>query len=117
MMAQFSERLSPLNVSSTEASVIMMIEANSGVTQSELSRSLGIKRANMAPLIARIDDRALVKRTPVDGRSQGLELTAAGSKLASEIKIVVQDHENDLISRIPDAALPHFVSALHALWD
>jgi DNA-binding MarR family transcriptional regulator len=117
MMAEFSERLNPLGVSSTEASVILMIQANAGVTQSELGRSLGIKRANIAPMIARLDDRGYVGRTPVDGRSHGLALTMSGAELADRLKIVVQEHERELISRIPNQAQPYFLPALQALWD
>ncbi len=117
MMTAFNNRLSPLGVSSTEASTLLMIKSNTGMTQSDLGRSLGIKRANMAPLIGRLDDKGMISRTPVDGRSQGLALTQAGDELAAAIQKVVDVHEAQLIARLPVVARATFIEALSALWD
>jgi DNA-binding MarR family transcriptional regulator len=82
MAADLADRLEALSLTAISLSVLLMIEANPGVTQSELARELGIKRANMAPLAAQFVERGLVDRQATDGRSHGLRLTAEGEHLA-----------------------------------
>jgi DNA-binding MarR family transcriptional regulator len=84
MSADLAERLEALSLTTMSLSVLLMIEANPGVTQSELGRELGIKRANMAPLAAQFVERGLIDRRATDGRSHGLHLTTAGRHLAEQ---------------------------------
>ncbi|HKX55834.1 MAG TPA: helix-turn-helix domain-containing protein, partial [Xanthomonadales bacterium] len=74
-MARLARRFAKLDLRPTDASVLMVIDANPNITQSEISRMLDIASANMAPLVSRLADRGLVERLPVDGRSHGLALT------------------------------------------
>ncbi len=78
MMADLLAVLRPLGLSAGEASFLILVGANPGCTQSEVGRTLDIKRANMTPLVARMKARGLVADTPIDGRSRGLRLTEAG---------------------------------------
>jgi DNA-binding MarR family transcriptional regulator len=78
---------------------------------------LEIAGANMAPLVSRLEKRELVERQPVDGRSHGLELSAAGRALCVRAKKVMKSHEDNLLARIPQAQRASFVSILQALWD
>jgi DNA-binding MarR family transcriptional regulator len=71
----------------------------------------------MAPLVSRLEKRAVVERQPVDGRSHGLGLTAAGRTLCARAKKVMKTHEDDLLAKIPPAQRAAFVSTLQALWD
>ncbi|NWG53084.1 MAG: MarR family transcriptional regulator [Hydrogenophilaceae bacterium] len=116
-MAGLAERLEEFELRPSEASVLVVIGENSGITQSELGKMLGIVSANMAPLIARLEARDLVARKPVDGRSFGLSLTRAGARLAETAFAAMQEHERDLIARIPPASRAGFVEALQALLD
>jgi DNA-binding MarR family transcriptional regulator len=71
----------------------------------------------MVPLAARLLDRGLISKEPVDGRSQGLLLTAKGEKLLREAQVVIDDHEVRLQRSIPEHLRPHLLPILHALWD
>ncbi|CAN5277372.1 hypothetical protein BH10PSE1_BH10PSE1_05310 [soil metagenome] len=84
MAGDLAERLEALSLTTISLSVLLMIEANPGVTQSELARELGIKRANMAPLAAQFAERGLIDRQATDGRSHGLHLTLNGRSLAAD---------------------------------
>ena len=77
-MARLARRFAALDLRAAEASVLMVIDANPNITQSEIGRLLDIASANMAPLVSRLADRELVERQPVDGRSHGLALTRYG---------------------------------------
>jgi DNA-binding MarR family transcriptional regulator len=82
MASDLGERLESLDLTMTGLSVLLMIEANPGVRQTELSKGLGIKSANLAPLVAGFAARGLIDRNPTDKRSHGLGLTSAGGDLA-----------------------------------
>jgi len=116
-MQKLTREMAPLDLRPSEASVLLVIEANPNITQSEIGRMLEIAGANMAPLVSRLEKRELVERQPVDGRSHGLELTAAGRALCVRAKKVMKSHEDNLLARIPPAQRAAFVSILQALWD
>src|SRR3954468_14861022 len=102
-MQKLARELAPLDLRPSEASVLLVIEVNPNITQSEIGRMLEIAGANMAPLVGRLEKRELVERQPVDGRSHGLELTAAGRALCVRAKKVMKSHEDNLLARIPPA--------------
>jgi len=116
-MQKLARELTPLDLRPSEASVLLVIEANANITQSEIGRMLEIAGANMAPLVSRLEKRELVERQPVDGRSHGLGLTAAGRALCVRAKKVMKSHEDNLLAKIPPALRAAFISTLQALWD
>jgi DNA-binding MarR family transcriptional regulator len=116
-MQRLARELAPLDLRPSDASVLLVIEANPNITQSEIGRMLDIAGANMAPLISRLDRRELLARQPVDGRSHGLELTSAGRTLCARAKKIMSAHEERLMRKIPPAQRADFVAALRALWD
>jgi DNA-binding MarR family transcriptional regulator len=116
-MQKLSRELAPLDLRPSEASVLVVIEANPNITQSEIGRMLEIAGANMAPLVSRLEKRELVERQPVDGRSHGLQLTPPGRALCLKTRKVMKSHEDDLLAKIPLAQRAAFVSILQTLWD
>jgi DNA-binding MarR family transcriptional regulator len=115
-MTELATRLAGLALRPTEASVLLVIHENPGITQSEIGRLLDIASANMAPLAGRLRKRELTLRTRVDGRSQGLSLSSAGRRLALQVRAVVRQHESDLLAKIPEPQRKALVDALRALW-
>jgi DNA-binding MarR family transcriptional regulator len=116
-MAKLASRFAKLELRPTEATVLMVIDANPNITQSEISRMLDIASANMAPLVSRLADRDLVERQPVDGRSHGLALTSTGKSVTTKVKKTVAVHEEELLSKIPAAQRKAFLAALRTLWS
>ncbi|MDE2050131.1 MAG: winged helix-turn-helix transcriptional regulator [Gammaproteobacteria bacterium] len=115
VMAKLAEGLSRLDLRPAESTVLLVIGANPGVTQSEVGRLLGIASANMAPLVARLADRGLIVREAVDGRSQGLTLSDGGRRITVKARSVVDELESDLLARIPAAERAAFLKVLFAL--
>lgn len=109
--ADLGERLVDLSLTVTSLSVLLMVEANAGVTQTELGRALGIKRANLAPLTATLAARDLIQRNPTDGRSHGLRLTETGLGLADLALRRVRETEALLSNRMA-AGEPEALAAL-----
>jgi DNA-binding MarR family transcriptional regulator len=116
-MQKLARELAPLDLRPSEASVLLVIEVNPNITQSDIGRMLEIAGANMAPLISRMEKRQLVARQPVDGRSQGLELTSVGRALSARAGKVMKAHEDELMAKIPASQRAAFVATLQALWD
>ena len=116
VMAKLAARLTTLDLRPSEATVLMVIDANPGVTQSEIGRLLDIARANMAPLTARLATRKLIVRQSAGGRSHGLTLSDTGRRLTRKARRIVADLEGELMERIPAAQRSAFLRALKALF-
>jgi DNA-binding MarR family transcriptional regulator len=117
MMARFAERIAPLELRFTEATVLVLVRANPGIAQTTIGQLLDIQRANMTPIITRLEKRGLLDRRRLDGRTNGLHLTDEGGRVAKEVRIAMDAHEAELIARVPAGYREGFVPALLALWD
>jgi DNA-binding MarR family transcriptional regulator len=115
-MAKLAERLTTLALRPSEASVLLIIDANPGVTQSEIGRLLDIARANMAPLTARLVARGLIIRESTGGRSHGLTLSDSGRRLAKKAQRTVAGLEAELMERIPATQRAAFLRTLNSLF-
>jgi DNA-binding MarR family transcriptional regulator len=116
-MADLASKLATLELRPTEATVLLIIDANDNITQSDIGRMLDIASANMAPLTSRLEQRDLIEREPMDGRSHGLTLSSTGRALTRRIKKLVDEHEASLLQRIPTKQRDTFLAALQSLWS
>ena len=116
MMAELSARLAPIGLRIADASVLLLIADRSNMTSSEIGGILDIQRANMVPLLNRLEGAELIARKPIDRKSQAVVLTAKGKACLAEVKLITTSFESELLGRIPPEHRPHFVPALQALW-
>jgi len=112
--AELASRLGEVGLRQSEVSVLLLVAENPGVTASAIGRALDIQRANMVPVLKRLE--GLIDRAPIDGKSQGLALTAAGRARLSEARKVVEGFEAELLARVPPEHRDHLLPALEALW-
>lgn len=117
MVTELATRLAAINLRHTEASVLILVNANSDLTASALGRMLDIQRANMVPLLGRLEGAGLLYKEPLDGKSHALLLTDAGRAKLSEAMVIIAQFESELIARVPDAHRDHLKPALDALWQ
>ena len=115
--AILGQRLAPLELRPYEATLLLLVEASPGVTQSEAGRLLDIQRANMVPVVARLVARGLIQRKPVDGRSQGLWVTRSGQSLMRKVQRIVATDEAALMRRVPEEMQQMVLPILMALWN
>jgi len=113
---ELASRLAVLGMRQSDASVLMLIGANSGATSSALGRQLDIQRANMVPLLKRLEDAGWIKRAPLDGKSRGLHLTPAGEQALARAQGVIETFEREMLERVPHEHRGHLLPALDALW-
>ncbi len=115
-LSDLSPKLAELDLRVTDASVLLAIKHNPQIKQTEIGRMLSIASANVAPIVGRLDERGLLNRIRVDGRSHGLELTEKGEELAKSAMVIVEAHEASLIAKIPADMRDTFVEILNGLW-
>jgi DNA-binding MarR family transcriptional regulator len=116
-VADFARRLEGLGLRPSEATVLNVIDANPNATQSDIGRLLDIATPNMAPLVARLQGRDLIRREAFDGRSHGLTLTTEGRALVRQIKKVVSEHRAALLANLPAAQHGAFLKSLRVIWE
>lgn len=93
MMGHLGAELAQVGLRPVEATILILVGANPDCSQSDVGRMLGIKRANMVPLIAGLVGKALLVKSPVDGRSQALSLTQAGDAMRIRVDALMTAHE------------------------
>ena len=98
----FIRRLSSIDISPAEFSVLVVIGANTGLSQAELATTLGIERARLVRLLHRLERRGLTQRLPssADGRRHALRLTADGQRVLARAKVLAAQHEAALKERL-----------------
>ena len=114
--AELSARLAAVDLRQSDASLLMLVASNPGATSSALGRALGIERANMVPLLKRLEEGRLVEREAIDGKSQGLRLTAEGQRRLGEARAIIEAFEDELLARVPAEHRYHLLPALNAIW-
>lgn len=115
-LAELNQRLAEIEINHVDASLLILLGHNPGLTQSEAGRVLGVQRANMVPLIARNEARGWLVRQQVDGRSQGLSLSAEGQEQMQRTRAIIGLFEERLMERVPPELRPHVVPILGYLW-
>jgi DNA-binding MarR family transcriptional regulator len=91
----FIRRLASLDISPAQFSVLVVIGANAGLSQSQLAVTLNIERARLVRLLHRLERRGLTQRLPssTDGRRHALRLTRDGKALLTRAKALAAKHE------------------------
>lgn len=98
----FLRTLSRHDVRPAQYSVLAVIEANPGLSQSDLADLLGIERARLARMLDRLEKRGLAERrpSPRDRRSHALYLSREGQKALKRIKVLAGQHEANLAEKL-----------------
>ena len=117
MQADLTRRVAALGVSIVEMSMLLVIEANPAITQSQIGRLLGLKTANLAPLTAGLVERGWVKRDEAVGRSVGLSLTPKGRTLVRSLHTCIKANEELLLARIPAGQRSQLIGLVRKIWS
>ena len=98
----FIRTLESIDIRPAQYSVLVVIGANPGLSQSGLADTLGIERARLVRLLDRLEKRGLTQRlpSPRDRRSHALQLTADGQKILRRAKALAATHEARLAERL-----------------
>ena len=116
MLDDLVAALSDLKLRPTSASVLLLVEANPGITQSRIGQILAIERANMVPMTANLARHGLLTRSRTDGRSHGLHLTDEGKRVAVKIRKRIADHESKFWRGTKASERAAVLKFLESLW-
>lgn len=115
MMGELADQLKQVDLRLADASLLLLVGSRQDMTAAELGKLLDIKRANMVPLLNRLEEIGLVRRRPLDGKSIAILLTELGEVKRVEAERISATFEAQLLARIPEAHRDHFLPALASL--
>jgi DNA-binding MarR family transcriptional regulator len=117
VLAGYELALRDLGLSPGQLSVLVVIECNPGLTQSEICAALGIQRANFTPLLHELEARGLAIREvlPADRRSNTLRLTPLGRDLVSRALALHERLERKITSCLGAAGRAQLIELLQKL--
>jgi DNA-binding MarR family transcriptional regulator len=101
----FTRTLSTAQIRPAQYSALVLIDANPGLSQSDLADVLGIERARVVRMLDELErrDYAVRLRSTQDRRSHALFLTPAGRKLLRRLEILTARHEAHVTAKIGPA--------------
>ena len=98
----FAAAMGELDMSPGLFGMLVIIEANPGLKQTELANAARLDRSSLVPALDKLEARGLVARraSVEDRRVNGISLTAAGTALLKKLKQRVARHEKRLVSNL-----------------
>ncbi len=94
----FAEVVGAAEITPGQFGVLVVIDANPGLSQTQLGNTLGIDRSTVVAVIDRLEERGLVARNPSphDRRSHALYLSEAGTTTLKRLAERVRTHEQHI---------------------
>jgi len=103
-------------VSPGRVGLLLLIEANPGVTQSRLARAVHLDRSTMVGVIDMLEERGLLeRRRGEDRRTNGLWLTRSGRTLMTRLKRRIELHERRIAMRLTSTERTQLIALLEKL--
>lgn len=98
--------------------VLVVIEANPDLKQSDLARATRLDRSTVVTVIDNLEKRGLVERRVAlhDRRSNAIRLTEAGLALLKKLKRQVAQHEKRLMQNFTTAERDQLVALLQKVF-
>jgi len=97
--------------------MLVIIQANPGLKQTELANAARLDRSSLVPALDKLEARGLVARraSVEDRRVNGISLTPAGAALLKKLKQRVARHEQRLASNLNAAERETLVALLQRI--
>lgn len=118
LFRDFSQGLGEHDVTPGLFGVLVIIEANPDLKQSDLARATHLDRSTVVTVIDNLERRGLVERRAAvnDRRSNAIRLTDAGIALLRKLKRQVSLHEKRLLQPFDDAEREQFLKLLQKVF-
>ncbi len=98
------------------AGLLLLIEANPGVTQSRLAQAMVLDRSTMVGVLDALEVRGWIERRRGDDRrTNGLWLTRPGRLLLARVKRRIAEHEARVTARLSNAERTRLMALLGKL--
>ncbi|OYV33609.1 MAG: MarR family transcriptional regulator [Rhodospirillales bacterium 20-64-7] len=118
-LALFAEECAGFDVTPVQYSVLSVIAHRPGMDQSQISEEVGVDRATLANVVARLEDAGLLKRivSRLDRRQKLLSLTAPGRSVLNRMRGPVERAHDRTIEPLSPQKREKFMELLAALVD
>ena len=115
----FAAEMKEFGLTPGQLGALLLIEANKGLSQSELGHALGIARSSVVPLIDRLQRRGWVRRAPraTDRRAHALELAPGGVSLIQRFLPHLEAHEARIATGLSPAERERLFALLSGVAD
>jgi DNA-binding MarR family transcriptional regulator len=115
IFADFAEAVQDAGISPGLFGILVIIDANTGLTQQALANAAHLDRSSVVTVIDKLEHRGLVERRAADRRSNGLYLTGAGAALLRRLKRKVALHERRVVANLTEREREQLVSLLQRI--
>jgi DNA-binding MarR family transcriptional regulator len=96
--------------------ILLLVDANAGVTQSRLAQAVSLDRSTMVGVVDALEERGLIeRRRGEDRRTNGLWLTRTGRSLVARLKRRIEAHERRVAQRLSPAEREQLIGLLEKL--
>ena len=103
-------------ISPGRAGMLLLIDANPGVTQGRLAQAVGLDRSTMVGVIDALESRRLLERRRGDDRrTNGLWLTTIGRTFVIRLKKRIEAHERRVAAHLTVAERGQLLALLEKL--
>lgn len=94
----FAEVVGTSELTPGQFGVLVVVDANPGLSQTQLGNALGIDRSTVVAVIDKLESHGLVARQPAlnDRRSHALRLSERGKAMLRRLTERVQAHEREI---------------------
>jgi DNA-binding MarR family transcriptional regulator len=115
--AGYQEAMRDVDLRPTQCSVLILINENPGIRQTEVCAALGLQKANFVPLLNELQRRGLAVRKPgdPDRRASALHLTPHGEEVLQKANVLHAAWEASLSARLGPKGHDHLLGLLRKL--
>lgn len=103
---QFENHIgAPFDLKPVEFSILLLVDTNTDVSQTQLAQALGVAAPNMTTILRKLEGRGLLAReqSPSDGRIQHIVLTPKGRELLQQAVAAGRSMDKKWMSRLSGA--------------
>jgi DNA-binding MarR family transcriptional regulator len=113
-LALFAEECAAFDITPVQYSILTVAAAQPGLDQVQLGYKVGVDRATLANVVARLESKHLLRRKPCasDKRVKLVLLTARGAVLLDRMLLPVKRAHDRTIAALPAAEQEIFVKLL-----
>jgi DNA-binding MarR family transcriptional regulator len=119
VFGMFIAALKRVDLKPGQFAVLMVINDNPGLQQSDVCNALGIQKANFVTMLKTLERRGLVARDVhrSDRRARALSLTTAGRTLLTRACALQRDYERELQRHLGSADRARLIELLYKLLE
>jgi DNA-binding MarR family transcriptional regulator len=113
----FAKEIGDSRLTPRQFTVLLTVQQNEGLSQTDLVRLTGIDRSTLADMISRLIKRGLLTRTRTkeDARANSVKISAAGKRELSSHLAKVKKAEKAILGPVPASQRAGFLAALKAI--